>query len=90
MSRIFVDLGRHTARVFFPFLLAIPSILIIARALHGRCLLNKVPEDADLTLDSVVLGDNTLERTCFVDVARAGGLDIVELGLELCEKMYGE
>jgi hypothetical protein len=66
----------------FLFLLAIPSILIIARALRGCCLLNKLPEDTDLTLDSVVLGDNSLERTYFVDVAHEGGLGIMEVGLE--------
>jgi hypothetical protein len=60
-----------------------PPILIIARALRGRCVLNKLPEDTDLKLDSVVLGDNSLGCTCFVDVACEGGLGIVELGLEL-------
>ena len=53
-------------------------------------LLNKLPEDAELTLDSVALGDNSLELTCFVDVARERGLGIVEPALELRENGYGE
>ena len=63
----------------------IPHIHIIARALHGSCLLNKLPKDTDPHLDSVVLGDNTLERTYIVEMAREGRLDIVEPSLELSE-----
>jgi hypothetical protein len=44
-----------------------------------------LPEYMYLTLDSVVLGDNFLNRTHFVDVACEGGLAMVELGLELRE-----
>lgn len=44
--------------VFF-FFLVILSILIITRVFRGY-LLNKLLEDTDLTLDSVVLGDNSL------------------------------
>jgi hypothetical protein len=42
-----------------------------------------------LMLDSVVLGDNFLERTYFVDVTCEEGLGIVELGLELGENWCG-
>ena len=40
-------------------------------------------------LDSVVLGDDSLERAHFVDIAHEGGLGIVELDLELCESGCG-
>jgi len=80
---------QSASELFFPSFLTIPSILIIARALRSCHLLNKLPEGTYLTLDSVMLGDNSLERTYFVDVAREGGSGIVELGLELSENWCG-
>lgn len=76
-------------RTLLPLCPHVPSILIIARAPGSRRLLNKLPEGTDLTLDSVVLGNNALKCTYFVDVARKGGLGIVELGLKLCENGCG-
>jgi len=40
-------------------------------------------------LNSVMLGDNDLERVYFVNVAGEGGLGVVELGLECCENGRG-
>lgn len=38
-------------------------------------------------LDSVMLGDNSLKRAPFADVAREGELGAVESGLGFCECM---
>jgi hypothetical protein len=75
---VIVDVGRKAAELFFP-----PSILVIARALCNCQLLNKLSEGTDLTLYSIVLGNNAPKRTYFVDVASEEGLGMVELGLEL-------
>jgi hypothetical protein len=61
----------------FSFFLTILPILTITRAFRGRHLLHKLPEYADLTLDSIVLGNNPLERTHFIGAHREGGLGIV-------------
>ena len=73
---IIVDLDRHTTKLFFPFFLAIPSVITITQALRGR-LLNQLPEYTGFTRDSVVPGDNSLKRTRFIDMACEGGLGIM-------------
>jgi hypothetical protein len=41
---VIVNLGRRTTELFFPFVLAIPSVPTMTRALRDRDLLNKLPE----------------------------------------------
>ena len=84
---VVVGLSRCSTELFS--FLAISPTIIIARALLSHHLLKKLPENADLTLDSVVISDNAFERMYFVDVAREGGLGIMELGLDLREKWCG-
>jgi len=58
-----------TTKLFFPFL-SIPSTLAITRVRRRRRLLKKLPGYTDLTLDSVVLGNNSLK--CMHDMAQEG------------------
>src|ERR1700729_1869789 len=68
--------SADTTKLFFPFFLAIPSVITITQALRGR-LLNQLPEYTGFTRDSVVPGDNSLKRTRFIDMACEGGLGIM-------------
>jgi hypothetical protein len=56
--------------------------LAITRVVIDR-FLNELPQETNFPLDSVVLGDDTIECAYLVNVAGEGGLRFVELGLEI-------
>jgi hypothetical protein len=48
-------------------------------------LLHQLPQQRNLTLNSIVLGDNALQLTDFLDEGYERGMGVVQLGSEVAE-----